>query len=120
MVIALVIAIVLIVLVFGVQSAMQSYASAQQAKATIETAQVAQITAFGNVFMIVVATLVFLAIIGLVMYVIVRVQQMRNDRFIQPQQPRTVIHPPAETPLLTSSELDEFMLSLFDMMDERK
>jgi hypothetical protein len=69
-----IIALVLIVVVFGVSSALQSYASAQQAQATIETAKAAQMATFGNVFVIVVSALLLLAVLGLIVYLVLQRQ----------------------------------------------
>lgn len=72
MIVFFAVVLTLIVLVFGISSAMQSYASAQQAQATIETAKAAQMATFGNVLVIVVAVLVLFAVIALVVYALVR------------------------------------------------
>ena len=55
--------LLIIVILFGVSSGMQSYATAQQAQATIEVAQVAQVSAWGNLITILaIALLVVLAV----------------------------------------------------------
>jgi Na+/H+ antiporter NhaC len=59
MIVAFVIVLLLIIIIFGVDSMMQSYASAQQAQAVIETAKAAQVSAWGNVVSI-------LALIGFI------------------------------------------------------
>jgi heme/copper-type cytochrome/quinol oxidase subunit 2 len=63
--------LLLVVVIFGVASTMQSYASAQQAQATIEVAQAAQVNAWGNLLVILALVVVLvsaLALIGWVMY----------------------------------------------------
>lgn len=52
--------LLLVVILFGVSSGMQSYASAQQAKAQIETAQLGQINAWGNLVVLTVVLLIVL------------------------------------------------------------
>jgi len=78
MIIAFVIALIVVVLVFGVASVMQSYASAQQAQATIETAKAAQMATTGTVLVIVLLSLILLAIIALVVYS-VRIRQVNRE-----------------------------------------
>lgn len=56
--ILLVVVLLLIVIIFGVSSGMQSYATAQQARAQIEVAQVAQVSAWGNLVTIGILALV--------------------------------------------------------------
>lgn len=61
--------LLLIVILFGVSSGMQSYATAQQAQAQIEAAKVAQVNAWGNVISI----LTFVAILFVVLLLIAAV-----------------------------------------------
>lgn len=77
MIILLVIALIVIVLAFGISSAMQSYASAQQAQAVIETSKVAQMATFGNILVIVLVAVVLLAGMGLICYAILRSTQQK-------------------------------------------
>lgn len=79
MVIAVVIALVLVVLVFGVSSVMQSYASARQAEAVIETAQATQMATFANVVVIVVMALVLVLILVGIVYLVIRI----NSKTVQ-------------------------------------
>jgi len=58
--------LLLIVVIFGVSSGMQSYATAQQAQATIEVAQVAQVNAWGNLVTILTVVLLIVVVIALV------------------------------------------------------
>lgn len=123
MIIFLVIAIILIVLVFGVQSIMTSYATAQQAQATIETAKATQTAVFGNVFMIVVVGIFLLAVIALFLYAVVRSQPTS----VQPARPAQI--PVVQYPALTSAdviaynltpeELKAFTDELFDLIEEK-
>lgn len=72
MVYVLVIALFLIVLVFGATSVMSSYASAKQAEAVTEVARVAQINATGNLVVIVLVALVIVAALLLVAWMVKR------------------------------------------------
>ena len=56
--------LLIIVLLFGLSSASQSYASAKQAEATIETARAAQIASAGNLVTLVTVALVVIAILA--------------------------------------------------------
>jgi hypothetical protein len=67
--IGLVIVLLAILLVFGVSSAMNSYASARQAQVAIEVAQVAQINAWGNLVIILAMSFLIVAVIALVIVV---------------------------------------------------
>lgn len=58
------------VIVFGCSSSAQSYATAQQAQATIEVAQVAQINAWGNVMTIVMVGLIVLLTLAILAAII--------------------------------------------------
>jgi len=82
MIIAFVIALIVVVLVFGGASVMQSYASAQQAQATIETAKAAQMATTGTVLVIVLLSLILLAIIALVVYSVRIRSANRESSFI--------------------------------------
>jgi flagellar basal body-associated protein FliL len=126
-----VIALLLIVVIFGVSSGMQSYASAQQAQAVIETAKAAQVSAWGNLINI-------LALLGFVIIVLAVVAGMlwwnskRNgSRQVSESRPRVQtqsqtaaidvnaliqlemiralrsLSPTQSTPLLTDREQDE-------------
>lgn len=58
--------LLVILIVFGCSSSAQSYATAQQAQATIEVAQVAQINAWGNVMTIVMVGLIVLLALAVI------------------------------------------------------
>lgn len=96
--------LVLIVILFGVSSTAQSYATAQQAKAQIETAQVAQINAWGNLITILTLALVIVVVLLILFaalywfFVRPRIRSARTvPREIQP-------HP--SSPALESSTLN--------------
>lgn len=85
MIIFLVIAVVVLGLLFGVSSIMQSYASAQQAQAIEETAKAAQMATFANVVVIVVMALVLLLILAGIVYLVIKLNrrpQIQPDRRI--------------------------------------
>jgi hypothetical protein len=58
--------LLLIVIIFGVSSGMQSYATAHQAQATIEVARVAQISSWGNLVTILTVVLLLVASVALI------------------------------------------------------
>lgn len=60
----LVAVLLVVLLAFGVNGAMSSYAEAQQTQAVIEVARVGQINAFGNLAVILFGIFVVLAVIG--------------------------------------------------------
>ncbi len=80
MTIFLVIVIVVLALAFFVSSAMQSYATAQQAQAVIETAKVAQTATIANVFTIIILSLVLLLIFAGIVYLVIKLNR-------KPRQP---------------------------------
>ena len=65
MIVFLVIALLILVLVFGLSSISQSYATAKQAQATIETARTAEIASTGNLIAILLFALLVIVIIGI-------------------------------------------------------
>lgn len=98
-----VIALLIIVIIFGVVSGMQSYASAQQAQAVIETAQAAQVSAWGNLISI-------LALFGFVVIVLALVaaglwwmSKRHKVRKVSEGQPRTL--PQTQTPAIDVNAL---------------
>lgn len=56
--------------IFGVASFMDSYATAKQAQATIEVAQVAQVNALGNLVVILLLALVILLVAGVIVWMV--------------------------------------------------
>ena len=76
----LVFVLLLIVIISGVSSGMQSYATAQQAQAQIEVARVAQVNAWGNLIIILVLVLlIVLAIAGIAWLYLRRLQQVQRS-----------------------------------------
>jgi len=96
----LVISLVLIVVIFGASSMMQSYASAKQAEAVIETAQAAQMATFGNVVVILLLAIVVLAVLFAVMYLMVRGLPTSPRRGVLPHFSRSSV---AGTPVAKSA-----------------
>jgi flagellar biosynthesis protein FlhB len=81
MMIYVVLAILLIVVVlFGLSSGMQSYATAQQARAQIEVAKVAQVNAWGNLISILILVLAIVAILALVLAILYWLIKRSNQR----------------------------------------
>lgn len=60
--------LLLVVILFGVSSTSQSYATAQQAKAQIETAQLGQINAWGNLITILTMALIILVVLVILVF----------------------------------------------------
>lgn len=72
--------VLILALVFGVASVMQSYASAQQAQAVVETAQAAQMATFANVVVIVVMALVLVLILAGIVYLVIKINRRPQPR----------------------------------------
>ena len=64
MIVFLVISLLIVALVFGFSSISQSYATAKQAQATIETARAAEIASTGNLIAILLFALLVIVVIG--------------------------------------------------------
>lgn len=112
-----ILAICLIVLaIFGVASFMDSYATAKQAQATIEVAQVAQVNAWGNLVVILLLALVILLVAALIVWMVIRraaSQDPRPPRFDERAYRRvtSLPAPPAPPPSLeTLLRLEELRL----------
>lgn len=72
--------LLLILAIFGVAGMMDSYATAKQAQATIEVAQVAQVNAWGNLIVILLLALVILCVAGVIVWMVIRSQQSAISR----------------------------------------
>ena len=72
MTVFLVIAVLILALVFGFSSISQSYATAKQAQATIETARAAEIASTGNLIAIVLFALLVIVVIGVSLHFFLR------------------------------------------------
>lgn len=59
-------------IVFGVTASMDSYATAQQAQATIQVAQVAQVNAWGNLVVILLLALVIVCVLALAVWMVLK------------------------------------------------
>lgn len=82
-----IILLVIVVVLFGVQSSMQSYAVAQQAQAQIETAQAAQVASWGNLITIL-AIVLFVFLIVIFLAGVLWVSYKRNQQRAMVSQPR--------------------------------
>ncbi len=98
--ILLILALVIVVLFFGLSSVSQSYATAKQAQAAIEASRAAQIASTGNLVTIVTVALVIIASLAAVIvitWLVLRAKSQpkrhwtanRNGGWDQFQQPRT-------------------------------
>jgi uncharacterized membrane protein YhaH (DUF805 family) len=106
-----VIALLIIVIIFGISSGMQSYATAQQAQAQIELAQVAQVNAWGNLVTILTLALVIVAILAVVMLVVLR----RLDASKKSRQPSARI-PGRDAPQLELSTNELIQLLILEKL----
>ena len=102
--------LLLVLIVFGMTSSAQSYATAQQAQAMSRVAEVAQINAWGNLILIIailVILLVILAAIAAFVYMRIRVDAAKK-------QP---VRDPSESPMLPSkSQMDMMMYAMMFRM----
>lgn len=71
--------LLLILVIFGVAGMMDSYATAKQAQATIEVAQVAQVNAWGNLIVILLLALVILCVVAMIVWMVVRLAYHRRQ-----------------------------------------
>jgi hypothetical protein len=107
--------LLLVVIIFGVSSTSQSYATAQQAKAQIELAQVAQVNAWGNlvsILMIAMVLVIFVALVAAVLWILYKRSSQRSalssPRSMVSNQPRLS----AQAGLSTPSDMMEKVLQL--------
>ena len=105
--------LLIIVIVFGVSSGMQSYASAQQAQATIEVAQVAQVNAWGNLVtiltfaMLVVLTVALVAAVLWFLYRRSTLNRAGNDQRSEVSRPMAEARPQSQ---MSVNELTQLMM----------
>ena len=117
MIILLILALLFVVLLFGLSSISQSYASAKQAEAVIETARAAQLASAGNLVSLVTAALVVIAILAatvLVTWLLLRARTAPNQHRVPgtswdelPHQPQTNAMLPALLTLLAYQLMQE-------------
>lgn len=108
MIVVFIVILLAVVVIFGVSSGMQSYATAQQAQAQIETARVAQVNAWGNVLTILaVITIVIVAmlLIAAVIWVMYRRSLSRKPRAVSQS-------PDASAPALPAGKTLEMLLQM--------
>jgi preprotein translocase subunit SecG len=101
--------LLIIVVIFGISSGMNSYATAQQAQAQIETAKVAQISSWGNLITILTLALVILValmlIVGAVWILYKRSARLAASHLRSVAAPR-------EEPQIGTGELTQLMMLL--------
>ena len=82
--------LLLVLIVFGVSSSAQSYATVQQAQAVSRVAEVAQINAYSNLILIVAILVILLvvlaAIVGFV-YLRIRIESAKKQPVREPSEP---------------------------------
>ena len=94
--------LLLVVIIFGVSSTSQSYATAQQAKAQIETAQLGQINAWGN--LITILTMALLILLFAVYWFFLRSKARGQARAVAPR-----VQGPAQPAVDTGSAINQMM-----------
>lgn len=100
----LVVILLIVVVIFGVSSGMQSYATAQQAQAQIETAQAAQVASWGNLITIFTIMLVVLFVVVVIAAILWMIFQRSLHRTAS-RQPNTQALPREDRPQLTVNDL---------------
>ena len=116
--------LLLAVIVLGLSSGMQSYATAQQAQAQIETARAAQISATGNVisiFITLVVVIVIIALLAAVLFYFYKKNMQPRASIPQPRRSSAAIHaePDPQLNMERVSKMLELrvMMSLLDKLD---
>jgi uncharacterized membrane protein len=97
--------LVLIVILFGISSSAQSYATAQQAQAQIEVAQLGQINAWGNLVVI----LAIVVLVGLIVALVAILVWARYTRAQLQQRPTRTNLPAAETKAPRELTIDDLL-----------
>ena len=114
--------LLVIVIIFGVSSSMQSYATAQQAQAQIEVARVAQVNAWGNLVTILILALVIvfvLAVIAIALLYVSRARQpKRSGAFPVRAQSKSIGEPSTMDPSQALGLM--LQMRLFEMVDSMK
>lgn len=130
--------ILVIALVFGIASIMQSYASAQQAQAVVETAQVAQMATAANVIVIAVMALVLVLILAGIVYLAIKLTRRpqsypavdrrknhlerarRHGVYLLETKKETPTLPqePADLVVADDEMIDDYLSTLFDLNDK--
>ena len=118
----LVLALLVIVIIFGVSSGMQSYATAQQAQAQIEVARVAQVNAWGNLVTILVLALVIVFVLAVIaialLYFSKGRQAKRSGQMPSRVQHKSIGEPAAMDPSQALGLMVQ--LRMLEMMDSMK
>jgi len=103
-----IIVLLIIVVISGVSSSAQSYATAQQAQAQIETAKVAQVSAWGNLITILTLTLVIIFVLMLIAGVLWIIYKRRSQPAAAHSQRSMTA--PRDGPQLTINDLVQLEL----------
>jgi heme/copper-type cytochrome/quinol oxidase subunit 2 len=111
----LVISLLILALVFGLSSASQSYATAKQAQATIETARAAEIASTGNLIAILLFALLMIVVIGVSLYFILRFKTTSQ----QHSQKSTQSHIAQVGPLSLDSVLTQLVIQMLQNQMEQ-
>jgi len=110
--------LLIIVIIFGVSSGMQSYATAQQAQATIEVAQVAQISSYSNlvtILTIVMLVVIAVALLAVVLYILYKRSTLNGQESVRVAGRPMVEDRPHD--LLSKSQISVNELTQLMMLD---
>jgi flagellar basal body-associated protein FliL len=103
--------LLIMVIIFGVSSGMQSFATAQQAQATIEVAQVAQVSAWGNlvtILTIAMLVVVTVALVAAVLYFLYKRSTLNGKQSVEVVgRPITEARPQGQ---ISMNELTQLMM----------
>jgi len=109
MAILLAIAVIILIVMFGIQASAQSYATAQQAQAQIELARVAQVNAASNLISLLtvaIVVLLILLVLAAIVLMYVRRQLISADQASVHAGPRQIRQPAtAQAPMLGSEQI---------------
>lgn len=106
----LVVLCLLVLIVFGVSSAMGSYATAQQARATAEVAEAAKVSALGNLVVIMLLALLIATVLAVVVWMVLKYSKSNGQRTAMSRQ-RAIV-PPSDTPPIAPPPSIEMLIQL--------
>ena len=119
----IVVVLLFVIVIFGIVAGMQSYATAQQAQAQIETAKVAQINATGNLITILTLALmivVAVAIAAAIVFWILRRAAQRSTATGTGNVDRAMTAPRAQPQISIDDLLKLKMIQMLSQMDQRQ
>ena len=119
--------LLIVLIVMGISSSMQSYATAQQAQAQIEVARVAQANAAGNLVSLIVlgamVVLILLAVVGIGLLYVRRLLQLKKTGASSVRVGPTQIRQPSaeQKPLLTQDQVNMLIqMKMLEMLQSSR